>query len=140
MKTVRTQLLAWHKEFARCVRARDFASGRAMFSPACQCFGTRIEFAENSEHLMQSQWVPIWSSTRSFRFLAAPFEVILSDDGSIACVLTLWESSGIGPDGKTFPRRGRCTTVLRRDESHSTKWLAIHTHYSRTPNGKLEHL
>ena len=108
-----------------------------MFAPNCRCFGTRVEFAQNCERLMQAQWAPIWSNTRSFRFLAAPFEIILSDDGLLACVLALWESKGIGPGGKTFPRRGRSTTILRRDGRQSTKWLAIHTHYSKTPNGEL---
>jgi ketosteroid isomerase-like protein len=134
------QLLNWHKQFARCVRAKDFEGGRALFSPDCQCFGTCAEFAKNWKRLMQTQWVPIWSSTRSFRFLASPFEVILSDDGLLACVLTLWESKGVGPDGKLFPRRGRCTTVLRQDGSKSKTWLAVHTHYSRTPNSKQQPL
>jgi hypothetical protein len=140
MRTVHEQLLTWHKQFAECVRTRNFEGGRLMFSPSCQCFGTCAEFAADWERLLQTQWIPTWSSTHSFRFLAEPFEVILSDDRLLACVLTLWESKGIDSDGKTFPRRGRCTTVLRRDGSESTSWLAVHTHYSRTPNSQLQHL
>ncbi len=137
MNTVNTQLKTWHRQFAACVRAKDFEGGRVMFAPDCQCFGTCADFAPNWEHLLQTQWIPIWSTTRSFRFLASPFEIILSNDGLLACVLTLWESKGIRPDGRTFPRRGRCTTVLRRDGIKSKTWLAVHTHYSKAPSSKL---
>jgi ketosteroid isomerase-like protein len=137
MNTVKAELMAWHEHFAACVRARNFEGGRAQFAPDCQCFGTCAEFAADWERLLQTQWIPTWSSTNAFHFLNAPFEVILSKDGSLACVLALWESEGIGPDGKTFPRRGRCTTVLRRADANPKIWVAVHTHYSKTPSGEL---
>jgi ketosteroid isomerase-like protein len=136
MNALHDELMAWHEHFSACVRARNFEGGRALFAPDCQCFGTCAEFAADWERLLQTQWIPTWSSTHSFHFLAAPFEVVLSNDGSLACVLTLWESTGIGPEGKTFPRRGRCTTVLRRPGPRPLGWLAVHTHYSLTPHGE----
>jgi hypothetical protein len=140
MNTVRLQLQTWHKRFAGYVRARDFEGGLKLFDPDCRCFGTLIEFAENRERLLQSQWLPVWSGTRSFSFLAAPFEVILSGDRRLACVLTLWESKGVAAGKKTFLRRGRCSTVLRRVNGKSARWLAVHTHFSLKPNAKLQAL
>jgi ketosteroid isomerase-like protein len=135
--SVTAELKAWHEDFAACVRNRDFAGGHALFAPECRGFGTCTEFAADLGGLAQNQWLPVWGSTHSFHFLPAPFEVILSPDGLLACVLALWESKGIGPDGADFPRRGRCTTVLRPSGIVSPKWLAVHTHYSKTPNGAL---
>ncbi len=137
MNTIKAELIAWHEQFAACVRGKDFEAARALFAPECQGFGTCVEFAADREHLLKTQWIPTWSSTHSFHFLPAPFEIILSKDGSLVCVLALWESQGVNPKGATFPRRGRCTTVLRRADANSTTWVAMHTHYSKTPDGDL---
>jgi len=135
--SVKAELKAWHERFAGCVRARDFAGGSALFAAESRGFGTCTEFTADLDCLRQNQWGPVWSSTHSFHFLPEPFEVILSPDGLLACVFTLWESKGISPDGTDFPRRGRCTTVLRRSEVEAPKWVAVHTHYSKTPGGGI---
>lgn len=137
MTRINSELLAWHEQFAACVRDGDFAGGRALFAPDCKGFGTVTEFAAGLDRLITDQWRHVWPDTRGFHFLPEPFEVILSADRSQACVLALWESHGSQPDGTTFPRRGRCTTLLQRSPASPTKWLAAHTHYSKTPDGEI---
>ena len=134
---VKSELLAWHERFAACVRGRDFAGGSALFAPECQGFGTFVEHAVGRDCLMWNQWRPVWSATRAFHFLPESFECIVSLDRSLACVLALWESFGTGPDEVEFRRRGRCTTLLRRAKEHPAGWIALHTHYSKTPMGEI---
>jgi ketosteroid isomerase-like protein len=136
MNTVSTELMAWHEHFAACVRARNFEGGRALFAPDCKCFGTYAEFVADWDRLLQTQWIPTWSSTHSFHFMPESFNILSSPDGLLACVLALWESTGVDSQGQTFPRRGRCTTVLRRIVDDSGTWLAVHTHYSLSPAGE----
>jgi ketosteroid isomerase-like protein len=136
MNSVKDELLSWHERFAACVRAGDFHGGRALFAPDCKSFGTCAGFAASREDLMQQQWQRVWPATRHFHFLREPFEIILSGDNKLACVLAFWESEGITPDDVVFPRRGRCTTILRR-EGNGGNWLAMHTHYSKMPDGSL---
>ena len=130
-------LQAWHERFAACVRNRDFAGGCELFAPECLGFGTVAEFADGRDRLIRNQWHIAWNATRDFHFLPDSFQFVISQDGSLACVLALWESRGNGANGRDFQRRGRCTTLLRRAEQNPAGWVAVHTHYSKTPDGKI---
>ena len=127
----------WLEEFAACVRNRNLQRGRELFDPRVRSFGTRAEDAHDLNDLQQRQWTRVWFNSRGFRFLDETIQEIPSDDGSQVCVLGLWESEGLAGDGKTFVRRGRCTLVLRRADAGSTRYVAMHTHFSKTPPDEL---
>jgi ketosteroid isomerase-like protein len=127
----------WLEEFAACVRNRDLHHGRELFDPRVRSFGTRAEDAHDLGDLVERQWSRVWFNTRGFRFLDETIEEISSEDGSQVCVLALWKSEGLASDGKTFVRRGRCTVVLRRCDSDPTRYVAVHTHFSKTPPDEL---
>lgn len=127
----------WLEEFAACVRNRDLQRGRKLFDLRVRSFGTRAEDVQDLGDLVQRQWSRVWFNTRGFRFLEETVEEIPSDSGSQVCVLALWESEGLGADGKTFVRRGRSTVVLRRADCDGMGYLAVHTHFSKTPSDEL---
>jgi ketosteroid isomerase-like protein len=124
----------WLETFARCVRERDMTAARTLFAPSVHAFGTHVERLDGLDDLMARQWRHVWARTRGFRFLDAPIVTQASDDGSLVCVQALWASEGVHSDGRTFDRGGRCTIVLR---ATSAGWVAVHTHFSRTPDGTL---
>lgn len=127
-------LADWLAAFARCVRDGDVTSARALFDPSVHSFGTRGEWLVGIDDLLARQWEPVWPRTRGFRFLDAPIVTEAADDGSLVCVLALWSSEGVAPSGDRFDRRGRCTIVLRATRDG---YRAVHTHFSRTPDGRL---
>jgi hypothetical protein len=127
----------WLEEFAACVRNRDLQQGRQLFDLDVRSFGTRAEDAHDLSDLLQRQWSRVWFKTRGFRFLEETIEELFSEDGSQVSVLALWESEGLAQDEKPFVRRGRCTIVLRRADSEPTGYVAVHTHFSKTPPDEL---
>jgi len=129
--------IAWLERFSACVRARDFKGGRALFAPEAHGFGTVVEQARDLGELEAGQWRRVWHETRGFRVLDESPDVLLSEDGTQACVLARWESQGTRQDGSAFSRRGRCTVVLRRDPGAPCGWKARHTHFSKRPPGDL---
>ena len=135
--TTRATITEWLERFARCVRERDFAGARVLFAPEARAFGTCVEYAEGREDLIARQWSETWPHTRGFRFLDAPVILEPAEDDSLVCVLALWESEGLDANGRTFARRGRSTTILRRTASAPERYVAVHTHYSKTPDGTL---
>ena len=135
--TSQTTISAWLDEFARCVRERDVTGARALFAPGVRAFGTFVEYAEGREELVTRQWNDVWPRTQGFRFLDAPMVIEASEDGSLVCVLSLWESEGLDASGGSFVRRGRSTTILRRLASAPAHYVAVHTHFSKTPDGTL---
>ncbi len=50
--------------------------------------------------------------------------------GDRAWIAAPWTSRGTRADGTTFPRPGRCTIAFERRDG---RWLAVHTHFSLTP-------
>ena len=123
----------WLERFAACVRARDYDAGRKLFAHDVVGFGTYTPFAEGLDKLVENQWKPVWSATRDFRFDVAGARIEVR--GELAWAAANWSSTGIGPGGETFERRGRATIVLRRD---CDGWRAVHTHLSHNPNATLD--
>ncbi len=136
MKTL-PSVSQWLDHFAACVRNRDLRQGRKLFDPKVRAFGTRAEQAGDLADLEEHQWRRVWFNTRGFRFLHETVTQLISDDGSLICVLALWDSEGLNPDDRTFVRRGRCTIALRREASSPLGYVAIHTHFSKTPPDEL---
>ncbi|HEX5219868.1 MAG TPA: nuclear transport factor 2 family protein [Verrucomicrobiae bacterium] len=130
-------VFGWLEEFAACVRNRDLERGRQLFDPGVRSFGTRAEDARDLSDLLTRQWTRVWFNTRGFRFLEETIEELASEDGSQVCVLALWESEGLTAEGRPFRRRGRCTVVLRRRDADATGYVAVHTHFSKTPADEL---
>jgi ketosteroid isomerase-like protein len=129
----RVEVELWLERFAACVRARDYDAGRELFADDVVGFGTYTPYAEGLDELVENQWKPVWSATRDFHFDLAGARVEIR--GELAWVATEWSSTGIGPTGQTFERRGRVTIVLRRDPAG---WRAVHTHLSHNPNATLD--
>lgn len=124
---------AWMEEFAACVRRRDIDAGRRLFDPACSSFGARAERLGDLDDLVARQWHPTWTTTRGFVLVDDSLSAAPSDDGSLVVAMALWTSDGVRDDRTTFPRRGRCTVVLRADAEARHGLLAIHTHFSLDP-------
>jgi len=127
----------WLDEFADCVRRRDLQRGRGLFAPEVRSFGTRAEQAHDLAELVERQWSKVWFNTRGFRFLADSVQELAAADGSLVCVLALWDSEGLDSSDRSFSRRGRCTIALRREESSPLGYVAVHTHFSKTPPDEL---
>lgn len=137
MNTASSIVTHWLDQFATCVRNRDLHGGRALFAPEIAAFGTRAETAHGLADLIERQWSRVWFDTRGFRFLADSIRKFAAEDDSQICLLALWESEGADTNGVTFARRGRCTVVLRRERSHPMGYVAVHTHFSKTPPDEL---
>jgi ketosteroid isomerase-like protein len=127
----------WLEEFATCVRNRDIAAGRELFATEVRSFGSRVEQVENVEELVKRQWSRVWFDTRGFRFHEETVREVRSRDGDLVCVFAVWSSEGVGEGGRSFLRRGRCTIVLRREAAHPVGYVAVHTHFSKTPPDEL---
>ncbi|MBI4635454.1 MAG: nuclear transport factor 2 family protein [Candidatus Rokubacteria bacterium] len=121
-------LRAWLRAWQACVRAVDFAGGRALCIPDLLAFGTRAEIVQGVENVEAQQWRQVWPRIRDFtvRIDEARGEVT----GDHAWVAARWDSLGTRPDGTTFPRPGRLTIALERRRG---RWLARHTHFSLVP-------
>lgn len=136
MKTL-SSVAHWLDQFAACVRNRDLEKGRELFDESVRGFGTRAEQAHDLPDLVKHQWSKVWFNTRGFRFLEGTVHELASDDGSLICVMALWASEGLDSEDLPFPRAGRCTLLLRPDESRSAGYVAVHTHFSKTPPDEL---
>lgn len=127
----------WLDEFADCVRRRDPQRGRSLFAPDIRAFGTRAEQVNDLAELVEHQWSKVWFNTRGFRFFPKSVQELTAADDSLVCVLALWDSEGLDGSGRSFTRRGRCTIALRREKSSPLGYVAIHTHFSKTPPDEL---
>ena len=127
----------WLEQFAACVRNRDIKRASKLFHPEVRSFGTKAEEAHDLANLVERQWSQVWFNTRGFQFLEETLQEFASDDESQVCVVALWKSEGMDPTGKTFARRGRCSILLRREEASPLGYLAVHTHFSKTPPDEL---
>jgi len=140
MNATAESALDWLERFATCVRAQDFEGGRELFAPRARGFGTVVERAVGLQQLEEGQWRRIWPNTRDFRLIETSREVFVSADGSQTCVLALWESEARAEEASSraaFPRRGRCTLLLERDDRAPCGWRAIHSHFSKRPAGEV---
>ena len=132
---VTRQALDWAQRFARCVRERDFATGRKLFLSNVHSFGTRTCEARGLDQLHSEQWGPTWVRTEGFDYIDGSLEVQRSDDGNMLVVLGRWQSRGVDDAGQwgrqtPYARAGRCTFVLLRQ---TEGLLCAHTHFSMDP-------
>jgi ketosteroid isomerase-like protein len=126
-------LHAWMHDWATCIRAVDYAAGRAMFSPSVVSFGTRAKkMMFGLDELERRQWRNVWAVTSGFQFDFERTRCMVSPDRRVACVIAPWASKGKRPNGRGFTRRGRCTLLLQR-KSVRSPWRAVHSHLSLDP-------
>lgn len=128
MSTLSEPIETWLKTFAKAVRERDFTTGERLFDRDVVAFGTAGFRLNGLAQLVADQWKAIWPKTTGFDFDLATTHVV--QDGTLAIVVAEWSSQGIDGEGRTFPRRGRSTLVLR-DGAEGLK--AVHSHYSMAP-------
>ena len=121
-------LRQWLRQLQACVRAQDFAAGRALCAPELLAFGTKAEMVEGVDQVMERQWREMWPHIRDFTIdVDKARGAIHANQGWVAA---LWDSLGVRPDGSTFPRPGRLTILFER---RAGRWLATHTHFSLSP-------
>lgn len=128
----RASLREWLRRWGACVAAVDFDSAAALFDPHVVGFGTRAEVAVGLERLMADQWQHVWPSISGFAFDVDDAHLLVSGDGTQAVIATTWTSTEPRSDGTFWPRPGRATIVVRRDDE-TAPWRATHTHFSLVP-------
>ena len=118
----------WLRKFARLVRERDIEHGKALFANEVVGFGTVASAVSGIEDLIDQQWQQVWPYTEGFEFDYDKLNTTTAD--GLAWAAAPWSSVGFDDDGKPFDRHGRATIVLKQVDG---AWLAIHTHFSLTP-------
>lgn len=129
-------LRAWFERWAECVRTRDFAAARSLFSPSVVGFGTRMHVVQGLDRLDQLQWRHVWPTIDGFQFVLDELHTSASDDATLAWAVVPWISTGFHEDGTPFDRPGRATVTFVREGDPATTpggWLAAHTHISLAP-------
>jgi ketosteroid isomerase-like protein len=121
----------WLDEMQACVRERDFARARLIFSQDVIGFGSRAALLSGLDALERDQWRHVWPAIQDFTFVTAELAHGSSDD--LIWIACPWTSRGKGIDGTWQLRPGRMTVVLARIDG---RWLAIHSHHSLAPDGK----
>lgn len=125
----------WLDRFSQCVRDRNFDAGRAMFAADVTGFGTWTGRMDGLEMLVARQWRNVWPRTCGFEFDLEEVVGGSAADGSTAWAAATWFSFALNPDGSAgFRRTGRATFAFRREHG---RLLAVHSHFSLDPAGKL---
>ncbi len=126
------QLRLWLATWSGYVAAVDFESASALFDPAVIGYGTKANEVRGLADLIEQQWSQVWPNIDEFAFDHVGADVWVSPDGLQGVIGSAWGSLGRRADGSTFPRGGRATIVLGRENSEAP-WLGLHTHLSLEP-------
>lgn len=127
-RSVREWLAGWGAEVA----AVDFDTAERRFADDVVGFGTKATVARGLERLRADQWSHVWPAIADFRFDDATADVWVSPDRLLAVIGAAWHSTGRTESGGSFPRGGRATVVLTRDDAQAP-WSGRHTHFSLEP-------
>lgn len=130
MEGAHAEIRAWLSAMADCVRAVDYDRARALFRQDVIGFGTYSGLLDGLDDLVAGQWRNVWPAIREFTFRLDELRADIAASGDLAWVACPWDSLGANPDGATFPRPGRATVILTRQDG---RWLAAHTHFSLYP-------
>ncbi len=122
----------WLANFSHVVQQRDFEAGRDLFADHVAAFGTIARIVCGLDRLEKQQWRKVWGNTKGYRFDLD--ELVVDGTSEMIWVAVPWRGEGINGDGSTFLRTGRVTFILQQIED---QWLAVHSHHSRDPDGKL---
>jgi ketosteroid isomerase-like protein len=131
-ETDRASARTWLADWGAEVAAIDFDTAERRFADDVVGFGTRATVARGRAELRASQWSHVWPAIADFRFDADGADVWVSPDRRMAVIGAEWHSTGRTEQGETFPRNGRATVVLTRDDT-AAAWSGRHTHFSLQP-------
>ncbi|MBT6277068.1 MAG: SnoaL-like domain-containing protein [Chromatiales bacterium] len=120
----------WVDTLGQAVASVRFEQARELFAEEVIGFGTFKDMVHGIDQLDAGQWRSIWPTIKNFAFDLDSLEVLFSPDGRQAVAMVVWNSIGFNADGSSYPRPGRATVVLRRDEG---VWRGWHTHFSLFP-------
>ncbi|GAC1339380.1 MAG: nuclear transport factor 2 family protein [Acetobacteraceae bacterium] len=123
----RDVLIRWLETFAGFVRDVDYDAARPLFDPEVLAFGTHRDVIPGLEAWIARQWDQVWPKTADFRFDLEATKILASADGSMACAVAPWTSTGYHPDGTPFDRPGRATMIFHRE---GAAWRCTHSHMS----------
>jgi ketosteroid isomerase-like protein len=121
--------VAWLLEMQASVQTVDYERCRKIFAPDVVAFGTRARAVLDIESLERDQWRRIWNTIEAFHFELDNLTCGAAGD-SLVWLACPWTSKAANDRGTCQARTGRMTAILER---RSEKWLAIHTHFSLTP-------
>lgn len=118
----------WLTAMQGFVRAIDYDGAREIFRDDVVGFGTYGGVLDGLDDLVAGQWSNVWPTIRDFTFRLD--EVRAGRAGDLLWLACPWDSRGTRPDGATFARPGRMTTILTFADG---RWRAAHTHFSLYP-------
>lgn len=124
-QTVKNWVDGWSAEVA----AVDLSAGRRRFADDVVAFGTFADVVVGLDALFRDQWSQVWPKIEDFEFLTDDMVTLVSADRLMAVAVVGWNSTGIAEDGSRYPRPGRATIVLARDDV-DREWRGTHTHFS----------
>jgi len=130
---LRALFMRWLQTFASYVREVDYAAARPLFHPDVLAFGTHRDVIPGLEAWIATQWDNVWPKTSDFRFDLDGTHVLAAADGSMACVVAPWTSTGYATDGTPFDRPGRATMIFHHGGNGARGgegWLCTHSHMS----------
>ena len=106
----------------------DYESTRAIFADDVASFGTKADIVTGLDRLQTNQWEGIWPNIQNFRFDLN--NIVSGGSDGLAWGIATWTSIGFDEVKKSYPRPGRATVVLERQQM---TWVAVHTHFSLNP-------
>ena len=122
-------LSGWLAHWGECIASLDFARARTLFVPEVVGFGTYSDLLVGLDDLEARQWRAVWPAIAAFRFDLDGIWTEVSPDRRLGHLAAGWTSTGMDERGAPFPRPGRCTVTLGREDVDAP-WLGTHTHFS----------
>ena len=119
----------WFRELAEHVRAVDFVAAHHLFADDFIAFGTYSNFVPGRDNAEANQWRKVWPTIDGFAWRLDDVQALVSPDRLFAVGMAVWDSTGYGPDGTPFDRKGRATCSFARG-AVGQPWVATHTHMS----------
>lgn len=132
VKKVHEEIAAWYAELGDCVDKVDYGRAKNLYRPDVVNFSTVSTMLRGVEELREKQWRRVWPTIENYRHKTETLISEVSDDGTMAWGMLVWESKGIHQDGSRFDRPGRATTTFVRDPK-TGKLLGTHIHFSLFP-------
>ncbi|BDS07836.1 hypothetical protein NT6N_28760 [Oceaniferula spumae] len=130
-----SSVMAWLAAFQKCVQEQDYEAGMLLFDEQLVSFGTVTERSYSLDHLVDSQWTKVWGATKGFRFHLEDTYLLGDEHSPTVVVATQWSSTSRCK--KQQLRSGRCTIALVKNTENDAPYLAVHTHFSVVPDGRV---
>ncbi|MGQ0620580.1 MAG: YybH family protein [Panacagrimonas sp.] len=125
---------AWLAAWQRCIRERDYAMARALFSEDVIAFGTVEAQMSGLDALVHRQWMKVWENTRDFEFDLNRCAIVLAR-GDHCVIVVQWTSIAMARGKRRESARSGRASIVLRDEVGTLR--CIHTHFSIDPAPQL---